>query len=126
MFTPRAKQALRRMLLRRQQRLSDTLESFANDSGLVATPEDVAAAGGTLAGDVTGDPTANTVEAIQGIAVSATDPSTDQVLTATSSSTAAWQTRYYRYMTYTLDGMGGFDFVVDLDGNPVTALADLE
>ncbi len=45
---------------------------------------------GDLAGDVVGPPGVNVVEAIQGIAVAAGAPSVGQVLTATSSSTAAW------------------------------------
>jgi hypothetical protein len=56
-----------------------------------------------------------------------------QVLTANSALAAGveWTTPaaasgQYRVMTYVLDGMGGFDFVVDGSGNPVTALEDLE
>jgi hypothetical protein len=44
-----------------------------------------------LAGDVTGDPTSNTVASIQGVVISGT-PSTGQVLTATSPTAADWAT----------------------------------
>lgn len=42
------------------------------------------------AGDLGGTPATPTVEAVQGITVSATPPTTGQVLTATSASAAAW------------------------------------
>lgn len=32
----------------------------------------------------------------------------------------------YRDLIYELDGMGGFDFITDDDGNPMYVLADLE
>jgi hypothetical protein len=62
------------------------------DDNQITLPSSGGGGGFTAGGDLTGSSTNQTVVGIQAVAISATAPSTGQVLTATSSTAANWQT----------------------------------